>query len=101
MFGNMSGEIMNEPRVLFAAARDGVIPPKILARVHTKYTTPHVAIIFYTSVAFLLAVIGGLQSLMIASSAAVLVIYLDVALSVIKLRKKVPEDTKSFRIPCP
>ena len=99
MFGNLSGEIMNEPRVLFAAARDGVIPPKILARVHTKYTTPHVAIIFYTSVAFLLAVIGGLQSLMIASSAAVLVIYLGVALSVIKLRKKVPEDTKSFRIP--
>ena len=99
MFGNLSGEIMNEPRVLFAAARDEVIPPKVLARVHSRYYTPHVAILFYTSVAFLLAVIGGLQALMIASSATVLLVYLGVALSVIKLRKRVPDDSKSFRIP--
>jgi basic amino acid/polyamine antiporter, APA family len=99
MFGTLSGEIMNMPRVLFAGARDGVIPPKILARVHSKYITPHIAIILYSSVSFLLAAVGGLRALMIASSGAVLLVYLGVALSVIKLRKIQPDDPGSFRIP--
>lgn len=99
MFGGLSGKSMNMPRVLFAGARDDVIPPKILARVHSKYSTPHISIIFYTSVAFLLSVVGGLQALMIVSSGTALLVYLGVALSVIKLRKKVPDHSKSFRIP--
>lgn len=99
MFGGLSGKSMNMPRVLFAGARDGVIPPKILARVHSRYATPYISIIFYTSVAFLLAVVGGLQALMIASSGSALLVYLGVALSVIKLRKKVPDNSGSFRIP--
>lgn len=99
MFGGLSGKSMNMPRVLFAGARDDVIPPKILARVHKRYATPYVSIIFYTSVAFLLAVVGGLQALMIASSGAALLVYLGVALSVIKLRDKVPDNSDSFRIP--
>lgn len=99
MFGGLSGKSMNMPRVLFAGARDDVIPPKILSLVHSRYATPYVSIIFYTSVAFLLAVIGGLQALMIASSGAALLVYLGVALSVIKLRNKLPDHSGSFRIP--
>jgi len=99
MFGNLNGGILNMPRVLFAAARDRVIPPAILARVHPVYQTPHISIILFTSVAFLLAAVGGFEVLAIVSSAISLMVYLGVVLSVIKLRKIVPDHSKSFRIP--
>lgn len=99
MFGTVSGTNTNLPRVIFAGARDGVIPPAILARVHPKYITPHVAIILYSLVSFLLASVGEIKALMIASSGAILLVYLGVALSVVKLRKLQPVDPGSFTIP--
>jgi basic amino acid/polyamine antiporter, APA family len=99
MLGANNGGMLNMPRVLFAAARDRVIPPAALADIHSRYTTPHVAIIVYASFAFLLASIGGFQMLAIVSSAVFLIVYLGVALAVIKLRKIVPADSESFRIP--
>jgi len=99
IFGSTNGNILSMPRVLFAAARDRVIPPAALAGIHPRYTTPHVAIIIYATVSFLLAAIGGFQVLAIATSAAILLVYLGVALAVIKLRKMVPADSQSFRIP--
>jgi hypothetical protein len=50
-------------------------------------------------VAFLLASIGGFQALAIGSRGVGLVVYLGVALAVIKLRKMVPADSQTFRIP--
>jgi APA family basic amino acid/polyamine antiporter len=99
MLGSTNGTVLNMPRVLFAAARDRIIPPAVLAGIHPRYTTPHVAIIVYASVAFFLASIGGFQVLAIASSTVILVVYLGVALAVIKLRKIVPADSQTFRIP--
>ena len=99
MIGLVSGIITNLPRVIFAGARDGVIPPAILARVHPKYITPHIAIILYSSVSFLLASVGEIKALMIASSGAILLVYLGVALSVVRLRQLQPVDPGSFTIP--
>ena len=90
IFGNLNGGVLNMPRVLFAAARDRVIPPAALAGVHPKYKTPHVSIIIFTSIAFLLASFGGFQVLAVVSSAIFLMVYLGVVLVVIKLRKVVP-----------
>jgi amino acid transporter len=99
MFGNLNGGILNMPRVLFAAARDRVIPPAALARIHPEHKTPHVSIILFSLVSFLLASVGGFQVLAIYSSAISLIVYLGVVLAVIKLRKLVPDHTQSFRIP--
>lgn len=99
MLGANNGGMLNMPRVLFAASRDGVIPPSALSNIHSQYTTPHVAIIVYATFAFLLASIGGFQALAIVSSAAFLLVYLGVVLAVIKLRKIVPAHSQSFRIP--
>jgi len=99
MLGANNGGMLNMPRVLFAAARDRVLPPAVLAKIHSRYTTPHVAIIVYATFAFLLASIGGFQVLAIVSSAAILLVYLGVVLAVIKLRKIVHADSESFRIP--
>ena len=51
MFGNLSGFALNMPRIIFAAARDEVILPKSLAKIHPRYSTPHIAIISYAALA--------------------------------------------------
>ncbi|ASB47797.1 APC family permease [Alkalitalea saponilacus] len=86
MFGNLSGEVLSMPRVLFGAARDKVIPSGWLSKIHSRYSTPHIAIVVYAAIGFTLAVLGGFRQLAIISGASILLVYLGVALSVIKLR---------------
>lgn len=99
MLGALGGEILSIPRILFAGARDGLMP-KPLAKVHDRYFTPHVAIAFYASLGLILAISGGFKQLATIASAAVLIIYLGVVLSTVKLRRKDTLITeKTFRVP--
>ncbi|MEJ8841752.1 amino acid permease [Lacibacter sp. H375] len=99
MLGALGGEILSIPRILFAGARDGLLP-KPLAKVHDRYFTPHVAIAFYASLGLILAISGGFKQLATIASAAVLIIYLGVVLSSVKLRRKDTVTTeKTFRVP--
>lgn len=86
MFGNISGMVLNMPRILYAAARDRIIPSKSIASIHGLFKTPYVAIIIYSFLGFIFASIGEFRQLAMLSSASYLIIYLGVALSVIKLR---------------
>jgi amino acid transporter len=99
MLGNLGGEILSIPRILFAGARDGLMP-KILGKVHPKFFTPHIAVLVYASCGFLFAISGGFKQLAILSTAATLLIYLGVVLATIKLRKNEPTTSeKTFRAP--
>jgi basic amino acid/polyamine antiporter, APA family len=99
ILGALGGEIMSIPRVLFAGARDGVMP-KVFARVHPRFSTPHIAVIFYSGLGLLFATLGGFKQLAIISGAATLLIYLGVVLATIKLRKdESGAGGKSFKIP--
>ncbi len=99
MLGSLSGEILAIPRVLFAGARDGILP-KALSKVHPQFFTPHIAIIIYAALGFLFAVFGAFKQLIILASAATLLIYLGVVLATIKLRfKKSTVAQKTFTIP--
>jgi amino acid transporter len=99
MIGSISGEVLGIPRILYAGARDGLLP-KFLFKVHPKFATPHYAILIYTGAGFVLALLGGLQQLLILSSATILLIYLGVVLSSIKLRyKKIQSAEKTFTMP--
>ena len=98
MFGNLSGETLNMPRVVYAASRDNIIPPKALSRIHKKFATPHIAIICYSAMGCILSLVGQFRQLAVLSSASVLLIYLGVALAVIKFRKKETENG-TFKIP--
>ncbi len=101
MFGALSSAILGTPRILYSASKDRVIPITILSSVHKKYVTPYVAIIVYAATGFLFASLGGFKQLAILSSAAILIIYLGVALAVIKLRMKKnnASNSETFRIP--
>lgn len=99
MFGYLSGSILNNPRVVYALARDKVIPVKSLAKIHKSFATPHVAIIVYAFIVFIIAASGSFEKLAIIASSAMLIVYLAVALSVIKLRKTHKSQQGEFKIP--
>lgn len=98
-FGNISGDVMATPRLLFAGANDGLFP-RFLGKVHPKFATPYVAVIIYASLIFIFAISGGFRQLAILASATLLLIYLGVVLGTIKLRyKKIAGDENSFKMP--
>jgi amino acid transporter len=98
-FGNVSGDVLLAPRLLFAGANDGIFP-KFLGKVHPKFATPYWAIIIYGALIFIFSISGGFKQLAILSTAAILIIYLAVILATIKLRKTRKEVTeKTFRMP--
>ena len=98
MLGNIGGEILSIPRILFAGARDGLMP-KSFAKVHSRFFTPYVAVIFYAALDFIFSVTGEFKVLATLASASVLIIYLGVSLATLKLRKKRDTDTeKTFRV---
>ena len=99
MFGNISGMVLNMPRVLFAAARDRVIPSSGLAKVHHKFLTPYISIICYACLGFIFASLGEFKQLAMISSASYLLIYLGVVLSVIKFRISKNREEGSYNIP--
>lgn len=72
-------------RVMFAGAKDGLLPA-YLAKVHPRFATPANAIITYSAVAFVVAVSGGFKQLALIVSATVLLIYAGVILATIKFR---------------
>jgi len=98
-FGNVTADILATPRSLFAGANDGIFP-KFLGKVHPKFATPYLAVITYGSLIFIFSISGGFKQLAVLASAAILLVYLAVILSTIKLRmKKRDENEKTFRAP--
>ncbi len=99
MFGMVSGDLLNSPRVMYALARDKVIPIKPLAKIHPKFATPYIAIIVHGFLVFLFASTGSFEQLVIIATSSILLLYLGVALSVIKLRKSQKSEAGEFKIP--
>ena len=98
-FGCVSADVMATPRSLFACANDGMFP-KFLGKVHSKFATPHLAIITYGSLIFIFSTFGGFKQLAVLASAAILLVYLAVILATITLRKKKqPAAEKTFQAP--
>ena len=98
-FGAVGGDVMNTPRALFAGANDGLFP-KFLGKVHPKFATPYWAITVFAALIFILSISGGFKQLAVLASAALLLVYLSVILSTIKLRgNKQEESEKTFKVP--
>lgn len=99
IFGCLSGDVLNTPRVIFASARNGLLPG-VLARVHPNYRTPHVAIMIYAAAGGIAAVTGSFKQLAVLSSGSLLLVYLGVSLAVMALRRRKGAPAPGqFRIP--
>jgi APA family basic amino acid/polyamine antiporter len=74
MLGNIAGDILGTPRMVFAFARDGLLP-RVLGRVHPRAHTPHVAILSYAVLAIILALTGSFAELAVLSMLAAAGLY--------------------------
>ncbi len=99
MLGFMSGDLLSNPRVIYALAANGMMP-RVFAWVHPRYGTPAVAILTYAVLACLLALFGGFTRLAIFSSVATLLMDLAVVLASVRLRQLgVEADQPPARLP--
>ncbi len=99
MFGNISGMVLNMPRILFAAARDKVLNSQVLASVHPIFKTPYISIIVYAVLGFIFSAVGEFKQLAMLSSASYLLIYLGVILAMARFRMKKSYEKVSYRVP--
>ena len=98
-FGFVTSDILSSPRMLFAFGRDGTFP-KMFAHVHPRYRSPDVAIITYSTLAFLLSLTSSFESLAILSNVAVLSMYLlCFAGAWLLIRRDVRADGPPFMFP--
>jgi APA family basic amino acid/polyamine antiporter len=75
MFGYVSGDMLGSPRTLFALGRDGILP-RVFARVHPRFHTPHVAIACYAVIVAALAISLSFTRLAVLANVAALSLYL-------------------------
>jgi APA family basic amino acid/polyamine antiporter len=89
--------------VLFAFGRDGLLPA-VFGRVHPKWQTPYVAILFHTGLALFLAATGTFENLAILSTLATAGIYFLACAAALSLRRRgiaVSGKPLAFRILAP
>jgi amino acid transporter len=87
MFGYVSGDMLGTPRSLFAFGRERLLPA-VLASVHPRYHTPHVAIAVHAALVFLLAANGTFGKLVLLANVASLSLYLMGCLAAFELWRR-------------
>lgn len=87
MLGFLTSDILASPRILFAFARDGLLP-SVLGRVHTRSHTPQVAIICYATLAAVLALTGTFAELAVLSALATAPFYIAGCLATWRLVRR-------------
>ncbi len=99
IFGAISGDMLGAPRVLFASSLDDNLP-RFLSKVHPRYKTPHVAVIFFAIVVCAFALSGTFRYLAVFATGSLLLIDLGVSLAVLRLRQRdgLPKAGE-FRLP--
>ena len=99
IYSSLSGAMLGGPRIIFASSLDNNLP-RFLSKVHPKYKTPHVAIIFFAVVICLFALTGTFKYLAIVATGSLLLVDLGVSLAVLRLRQRdgLPKEGE-FRLP--
>ncbi len=90
--------LMGQPRIFYAMARDGLLPP-VFGKVHPKFKTPYVATIITGAVAM---VFGGLFPIDILGelvSIGTLLAFIIVCAGVLVLRYRSPDLHRPFKTP--
>jgi APA family basic amino acid/polyamine antiporter len=97
--GYVSGDMLASPRLLYAFARDGLLPER-LGAVHARFRTPHIAIIAYAALSCAVALSGSFRVLAVLSAVGILLVDLACCVAVLELRRRdVRAEGEPFRIP--
>jgi amino acid transporter len=86
IFTGLNGFLMSSSRLLFSMGRSGIMP-SVFSKLHKKYKTPYIAIIFLVAITLIAPWLGrtALTWIVDMSSTGVSIAYLITCLSAVKL----------------
>lgn len=96
-YGWLTGFALMTPRILWAMGKRGELPA-VLARVHERYRTPHVAVIANSAVALALALHGSFAGAASLSVVTRLGIFALTCAALPALRRLHPHEPPGFRV---
>jgi len=86
-YGYLSANLLHSPRIAFALAEQGDFP-RVLARIHPRFRTPHFSILLYSVILFAFAAAGSFQWNATLSAVSRLVVYGAIAIALPVLRRQ-------------
>jgi len=94
----LNATIYSSSRVAFAMARDANLP-SLMAKVHARRATPHFAILLSTLLIVFMAVALPIESVAASADIMFLLLFVQVNIALVRLRKSRPDLDRGFRIP--
>lgn len=104
VYGYLAGAMVNVPRLSYAMAVERDLPP-LLGRVHPRFHTPHVSVLVFATLVWLLAASGSFLQNLTLSAVSRLFTYGVVCAALIACRRREerpdarPVPPASFRLP--
>ena len=97
IMGTLNVQILSGSRLPYALSMEDQLP-KLFNKVHPKFATPWVSILFFSALVAFVAIVWGFMSSLAVSVISRLILYALVCASLIKLRKTQPEGNH-FKTP--
>jgi APA family basic amino acid/polyamine antiporter len=97
IYGYLSANMLHTPRLTFALAERGDFP-RIFARIHPQFKTPHASILLYTALLLVFTLAGSFRWNITLSAIARLFTYSSIAIALLVLRHRQPQ-ADAFRLP--
>ena len=99
VYGYLAAAMVNVPRLIYAMAAEGDLPPK-LAAVHPKFHTPHVSVAVFATTVWAFAAAGGFLGNLSLSAVSRLLTYGMVSVALVVFRRREGDvDPAWFRVP--
>jgi APA family basic amino acid/polyamine antiporter len=102
VYGYLAASMVNVPRLTYAVAAEGDLPPG-LATVHPRFRTPHVSVVVFAGAVWALAAAGSFLQNLSLSAVSRLLTYGMVCVALIVLRRRERErgdvEPAWFRVP--
>ncbi len=89
---------LGQPRILFAMARDGLLP-EVFARVHPRYRTPHVSTIVTGVLVGVVSAFASIDEMVDLTNIGTLFAFILVCAGTIVMRLREPDRPRPFRVP--
>jgi APA family basic amino acid/polyamine antiporter len=96
--GTLSGLMLTGPRLTYALAEHGQLPA-LFGKVHSRFRTPALSILFFGAVSLALTLSGSFIQLAGLSAIARLLQYVPTCLALLRLRKMSFSNDNHFRLP--
>lgn len=98
LVASFHGVIISYSRQIYAMARSGYLP-EVLARVHTRFRTPHIAMIAGGIVGIIALCLSDTGEVITLSALGAVVMYIISMISLLVLRRKQPAMERPFKVP--